>query len=137
MRQIKFRAIVSVNTDKPKEMRYYDLSRIDDLNRLAAEDWDINQLMQFTGLHDKNGKEIYESDILSKYETDYEHEDYQAFVDSGFDGIEPQKKVVDVCVLNFRYWLKNELFGYEGEDLQSPDDWEVIGNIYENPELLG
>jgi len=94
-------------------------------------------LMQFTGLVDKNGKEIYEGDVLQKYITDYEHEDYQEFVDSGYETIEPMKKITDVCSLeHFRYWLKNESFGYEGEDLESPEDWEIIGNIYENPELI-
>lgn len=69
---------------------------------------------QFTGLKDKNEREIYEGDIVALNE---------------------QIDVVDLS--RFRYWLRNEDFGYEGEGLISPDYCEVIGNIHENPELLG
>lgn len=104
----------------------------------APSNWkDFFHVMQFTGLKDKNGNDIYEGDILIREVTDYQHEDYQAFVDSGYETIEPMKKITDVCSLeHFRYWLKNESFGYEGEDLESPEYWTVIGNVYENPELL-
>ena len=43
----------------------------------------------------------------------------------------------DVVTLENRmYWLKNEGFGYEGEDLQDPANYIIIGNIYDNPELI-
>ena len=29
------------------------------------------------------------------------------------------------------FWLENESFGYEGEDLEDCSDWKIIGNIYE------
>lgn len=35
-----------------------------------------------------------------------------------------------------RYWLKEEDMGWEGEDFVSPEDCEVIGNIYEHSHLL-
>ena len=95
------------------------------------------ELHEFKEQYDKNGKEIYEGDILQKEVTDYEHQDYQAFVDSGYETIEPTKKITDTCSLeHFGYWLKNESFGYEGENLENPKDWEVIGNIYEHEQLL-
>ena len=34
------------------------------------------------------------------------------------------------------YWLTNESFGYEGELLQDPADYVIIGNIHDNPELI-
>lgn len=73
-------------------------------------------LMQFTGLKDKNGKEIYEGDIVS-------------------DGFE--KAIItwfkDEC--QFLAFNKHELSGFN--DPQVLGEWaEVIGNIYENPELL-
>lgn len=74
--------------------------------------------MQFTGLLDKNGKEIYEGDILLNT--------------SGWD-ISGNQVI--------RWNEKNAWFelGDEGEKLSKyavHEFWEIIGNIYENPELL-
>ncbi|RND72971.1 YopX protein [Lacticaseibacillus paracasei] len=80
-------------------------------------------LMQYTGLHDKNGREIYEGDIIvthpkSRYEA-------------------PKSGVV-------QFGGSCPSFGYKTEDGEEYDIWssnayrtyEVIGNIFENPELL-
>jgi len=66
--------------------------------------------MQFTGLKDKNGKEIYEGDI---FEFDYPME---VLWDMGSWVVKTKKG-------------SSLLFGYTTEG-------EIIGNIYENPELL-
>jgi len=95
--------------------------------------------MQFTGLLDKNGKEIYEGDILHKYGPDFVSEEYERWQESGYEGPKPPDIVVkkDFCTLRrFRLWLEHECFGYEGEDLEDSEDWEIIGDIYQNPELL-
>ena len=69
--------------------------------------------MQYTGLHDKNGAEIYERDIIT----------------DGYGNNGEVRYILDHC-----QFLIN--MG-EGIDLQEIGDWcEVIGNIYENPELL-
>ena len=91
-------------------------------------------VMQFTGLLDKNGKEIYEGDILKKMGTDY-----SKWEENNYEGEEPLiMEKIDVATMERfpTYWLKNEDFGYEGEDLENHFNWEVVGNIYENPELL-
>ncbi len=75
-------------------------------------------LMQFTGLKDKNGKEIYEGDIvvgnLGYYEIRWDS------IETGFFGHRVDKKGTS-HFLNKLSLLKEH---------------EVIGNIYENPELL-
>ena len=72
-------------------------------------------LMQCTGLKDRNGKLIYEGDILQQ----------------------PQLPHKVVCEwYKDGYWLNGFMNGAKRE-LRNMHKWyEVIGNIYENPELL-
>jgi uncharacterized phage protein (TIGR01671 family) len=84
------------------------------------------ELMQFTGLKDKNGKEIYESDIVR-------------FKHNAISVIGGQTEVGEV-----KYYASELCFGFktgkENYDWWSMNsdkfDLEVIGNIYESPELL-
>lgn len=126
MRQIKFRAIVPVNSGEPKSMQYFDLSKVDDCNRLAYADYDANQLMQFTGLLDKSEKEIYESDIVKDLLTGVLYE-----VRFGFNrhlsltGWHVERKQIDIVHrLNPDY------------DTNVNSQIEVVGNVFENPDLL-
>lgn len=86
-----------------------------------------NVLMQFTGLKDKNGKEIYEGDILSTKKGRNVVVEWQSNVWShpGF-GVFDRKK--DEDGVERRY---NELNIYYFASKR-----EVIGNIYENPNLI-
>lgn len=70
---------------------------------------------QYTGLHDKNGKEIYEGDILK----------------GTFYGF-PMPEYDYVFQI---YWDEKEK-GFMASYFE-PSECEVIGNIYDNPELLG
>ena len=92
-------------------------------------DWGIRYFrMQFTGLFDKNGKEIYEGDILNMtYRDDVKKEEPRNL---SITWKEPIKGVVKFENAGFFVGDEFVLLGKIGRSL------EVIGNIYENPELL-
>jgi hypothetical protein len=75
-------------------------------------------MMQFTGLKDKNGKEIFESDIIKA--KSYGSEEIFCMEWIGETGCG--------CHNGLGYYIPSEN--------NPPEEWEVIGNIYENPELL-
>ncbi len=135
MREIKFRAW------HKKHLRMFPISAIDFATNFAGcrtEKATINlciqckdkpcfapyfhltdlELMQYTGLKDKNGREIYEEDII-KF-----------------------KDLHDAIVAEVKWWEtgqwgyrpKGWITGYDAPSISG--NVEVIGNIYENPELL-
>ncbi len=74
-------------------------------------------LMQYTGLKDKNGKEIYEGDLV-KVEG------------AGGEPLQIVWNTTQLC--GFAYQAGAFYHGF----IEPDDSIEVIGNIYENPELL-
>lgn len=72
------------------------------------------EFMQFTGLKDKAGKEIYEDDLI-----EYNEQLYRVCWDEDSGG-----------------WYANGVIVAEIETLYYLEDLEVIGNIYQNKELL-
>ncbi len=120
MREIKFRAWCSVD-----EMMYSDVQdgiSFDDgsfysfamfINK-SLDDYHVWEVMQYTGLKDKNGVEIYEGDILQNWAK----ENYSVIYSEKFAQFEINAPV-------------NTL-----QDGDVSKRFEVIGNIYQNPELL-
>ena len=98
--------------------------KIVDKSRMLL-DIDINTLGQYTGLKDRNMKEIYEGDII--FDSFYERKAKAVFLEGAFwlDYIDNFKEYETI---HKRYQL---LANYDNKSVL-----EVIGNIYDNPDLL-
>jgi uncharacterized phage protein (TIGR01671 family) len=96
-----------------------------------------SRLLQYTSVEDKNGKEIFEGDIV-KRET-YDWDEMERLSDlSGDDSLSTiyKEEVSYITYQGHSFWIDAESFGWEGEGLWGWGDIEVIGNIFINPELV-
>lgn len=126
MREIKFRAksletgefIIGclVKLDYHNSVDYVEATQIILPNGHSYE-CEPETVGEFTGLHDRNGKEIYEGDVVKVPNGDFGEVKYN---DNMF-------KIMN-CRSNGKVWFS------------SYDYWsggcEILGNIYENPDLL-
>ncbi|WP_297456036.1 YopX family protein [Persephonella sp.] len=128
MRQIKFRAFIEP-LNSMIQVSKLTLATSGDvmvwINDTFYFDGHEAHLMQYTGLKDKNGKEIYEGDIVRV----------------NIDELPPYTTVGQIVYSAPAFALKNKSGALESLELlimnYAPEKvLEVIGNIYENPELL-
>jgi uncharacterized phage protein (TIGR01671 family) len=137
MREIKFRAWVKSDEFNPEGM--YGSFKLSDIVQGRMEsnifcensppiqepNWDKIILMQYTGLKDKSGREIYEGDIVRDKTDNY----YIEYLKGSFCFI-PIYAMKD----NTMKWEYKKALSEYWEDMAH--DTEIIGNRFENPELL-
>lgn len=116
-REVKYRI-----WDREKQgMVYFNFLKTDDVNKFAAGDWDVDELMEYIGIKDIHSKEIYEGD---KVDFGYYDNELKDFRQSGFVFYEPK-------------WLA---FGLKSKTLYIPfyerglKELVVIGNVFQTPQ---
>lgn len=126
-REIEFRAW---NKDKKKWIYEDFLISENGLNIYTGYTCDrLNaEISQYTGLKDKNGKKVFEGDILTFRTRNLEAKQYLAKV----------TYEIPMCAFSFNAKREDETIYHEWlmDSQWDNKTLEIIGNIYENPELL-
>ena len=145
-REIKFR-VWQKDKKVMMDVKEYDFENKEIWAENITGTWykdDGLEIMQYTGLKDKNGKEIYEGDIVKCRVNDNSIKGEEAYVlDKDGFGLEHIKKTVNYKI---EFWNSNYNYGYRVKNGKTNFmitqgtllniEAEVIGNIYENSELL-
>lgn len=114
-------ALVQQQDDLLKEKAFiisYSNYQFGDFSEAVMHEVDPETVGQYTGFVDKKGKKIFEGDIVSIYNS-------KAFLFA----VEWNNQYVLKCTTN---GVSDNILNV----IESPEDAEVVGNIYDNPELI-
>ena len=125
MREIKFRSWYDDKMQINPTFKFFN-SGANGRAMMLVDDWEDRVVMQYTGFKDKKGVEIFEGDVIM---IDNFYHDYQ-------DGVAinslPDNKIEQVVFNESNgMWITDSDALYEYLTI-----CEVIGNIYQNPELI-
>lgn len=106
------------------------------------------EVVQFTGLNDKNEKEVYEGDCVTMHQFLFDGNEVESRLFGVITYLEDSTYFEDVAAYGFKK-IRNKFYenhtGFEPGEGVSPlcyfyglheESFEIIGNIYENPDLL-
>jgi len=129
MREIKFRAWSYENSKMIEvgQLEFFTGGEIHINEELPShfQGKKLYELMQYTGLKDKNGKEIYEGDIVK----------HQQLLGGSLSPSKPENCEIKYKDCAFGAYIINPKWVDEQVYMHS-EKLEIIGNIYENPELI-
>ena len=137
MREIKFRAWDAVTLAMYKVSTLINNGRVGVVIAGCAPFYKDNTIiMQYTGLKDKNDKGIYEGDIVEIEIRDEDSCMGSTFIEKYV--VEWDNKKHRFCYSDNKYHVMGSFNGKWGLDYpnEMAEEINIIGNIYENPELL-
>ncbi len=103
--------------DNSEPYGYFCYEKDDSIIQMVAYPVDPATVGQYVGMPDKNRTKIFDGDLL-KYTRGEDDAPYRVFWD------------------NFSWYIQCENRMPDRLSGSQPEDWEIIGNIYDNPELL-
>ena len=141
MREIKFRAYIKDEESEPGYIYEWNNEFFSDRSPVTGYGSDFPDrndrnivLMQYTGIKDKNGKEIYEGDIIKAYSETIK-------INTGKKTCKFKTSIQTVDWIDDESCFRAINIETKSRSLLFSQEWvgkffEVIGNIYKNPDLI-
>ena len=123
LREIKFRCWDKKCKQEDLQMFSWEEMKDTQMNDFFSNHNKRYKLMQYTGLKDKNGMEVYEGDIVREQRKRFKDKHFVAKWNNGIGSY--TFKPVDKSATSWPCF-----------NIGTVENLEVVGNIYENPELL-